>query len=85
MTKTLGIAGLAFVAVIGLTVWLHGNARYAEGMASCAAEANAKAAEAARESAKDLERIQNETDKMSSDIVNAELSRLGIMRRDSDY
>lgn len=85
MNKALGIAGVVVLAVIGLAFWMHGNARFAEGKASCIAAANAKAAEAAKESAKDLEKTHNETQKMSPAAIDAELARLGIMRSDTDY
>ena len=85
MNKALGIAGLVVLAVIGLAFWMHGNARFAEGKASCIAETNAKAAEEAKESAKDLEKTQNETQKMSPAAIDNDLRNLGIMRPDADY
>ena len=84
VNKDLGIAGAVFLAVMGLAFWFHGSARYAAGKASCLAETNARAAEASKEAAKDLENTHNDTQKMSPAAVDADLARLGIMRSDSD-
>lgn len=85
MNKILGIAALTIIAALGLTVWLHGNARYAEGKADCVAEQATIATDAANNATKNLEKRRNETNRLSDADVDAGLSDLGIMRQPTDY
>jgi hypothetical protein len=85
MNKTMGIAALTVIVALGLTVWLYGNARYAEGVADTKAKLFAASAQGANESASNLGRVQNETAHMSDSDVDSDLLRLGIMRNPTDY
>lgn len=84
MNKALGIAALVIIAVLSLAIWLHGNARYAEGKADAKNDCNVTATTAATESAKQLEKTVNETSTMSDSDIDADLRSLGIMRQPAD-
>lgn len=85
MNKALGIGALIVVAIITIAFILHGNARYAAGVADERATANATGAAAGNESAKQLERNAHETRKLSDSDIDPGLSKLGIMRNATDY
>ena len=85
MNKALGIAGVVLIVAFGLAFWLHGNARYAEGIAYERAAHSATTAAAKNESLKRLERIADDTRRLSDADVDASLSDLGIMRQPTDY
>ena len=80
MNKVLGIAALVIIIAFGLTVRWYGNARYDAGELSCKADAATAAITAGSESAKQLDKVTNETARMSDTDVDADLVRLGIMR-----
>lgn len=85
MNKVLGVAAFVFVVIVGLAFTLHGNARYAEGVASANAAHSNAGVEAAENSRKNLEKTQRETNFMSDTDIDADLYKLGIMRSESDY
>lgn len=80
MNKILGIAVLVFAAALGLTIWAYGGAKYEAGELSCKADAATAAITAGNESAAQLDKVTNETARMSDADVDADLYRLGIMR-----
>lgn len=84
MNKYLGIAGLACVAIAGVCIWLYGNARHDVGLAECKAKNVVVAVEESQKSAKKLEKINNETRKMSPSAIDADLIKLGVMREYQD-
>lgn len=85
MNKVTGIAGLVILAVIGLLIYLYGDARESVGGSNCTVSNVVAGQEGAKESQKNLEKTQRETHFMSDTDVDADLYRLGIMRSESDY
>lgn len=85
MSKITGIAGLVILAVIGLLLYLYGNARESIGKSELIAENAVNNQVKTKESKKKLEKIQRETHFMSDADVDRELYELGIMRSESDY
>lgn len=84
MNKALGIGAAVLVGLFALAFWFYGNARYDTGVATCKADTATTTTTAATESARGLERVQNETAKMSPDAIDADLAALGILRADTD-
>lgn len=83
MNKALGIAGFVIVVAFGLTIWAYGNAKFDAGELSCKADAATTAVTAGNESAANLDKVMNETARMSDADVDADLRQLGIMRQPS--
>ena len=84
MYKILGIAALVIIVAFGLTVNWYGDSRYEAGELSCKADAATAAITAGNESAAQLDKVTNETARMSDADVDADLVRLGIMRQPAD-
>lgn len=83
MYKILGIAALVIIIAFGLTVNWYGDSRYDAGVLSCKADAATAAITAGNESAKQLDKVMNETAHMSDADVDDDLRKLGIMRPDA--
>jgi len=81
MNKVLGIAALIIIIAFGLTVRWYGNARYDAGELSCKADQATAAVLAGAESAANLDKVMNETARMSDADVDDDLRKLGIMRQ----
>lgn len=81
MNKILGITVLVFAAALGLTIWAYGGARFREGELTCKADQATAAIIAGNESSANLDKVINETSRMSDADVDADLYRLGIMRQ----
>lgn len=80
MNKFLGIVIFVLAAALGLTIWAYGGARFEAGELSCKADAATAAITAGNESAANLDKVMNETARMSDADVDADLVQLGIMR-----
>lgn len=83
MNKYLGIAVAVIMAGLAFAIWLHGNARFAEGKADTVAKQTVAGAKAASKAAADLEKVEHETNNMPDDAIDRDLWDLGIMRRDT--
>ena len=83
MNKVLGIAAVIIIAAFGLAIWGYGNARYDEGTKTCQADAATAAIIAGNESSKQLDKVMNETARMSDADIDDDLRNLGIMRPDA--
>jgi len=68
------------MAGLALAIWLHGNARFAEGKADTVATQAVAGVKAGNKAAADLEKVDHETRNMSDDDVDRDLCRLGIVR-----
>ena len=84
MNKALGIAGLVILAIFGFVIVLYGNARFAEGKASCTAGQAVEKVEQNDTARKNLENAQRKAKEIRSDDLDNALSGLGIMRSDDD-
>lgn len=84
MNKVLGVALAVALSIAGLAIWLHGNARNAEGKADCVATQANTQIEKTNEARKDLENAQREAQKIKTDDLDNALSGLAIMRDDAD-
>lgn len=74
------VAAAGIVALSGFGLWLYGQARYDAGHNQCQADAATAAIAAGNESAAHLDKVTNETARMSDADVDADLVQLGIMR-----
>lgn len=78
------IAAGAIVLTLGAAFWLHGFLKYREGKADCRAAQAQAALDTTLNTLKTREAIDHETDLMPDAAVDADLMRLGIMRRPDD-
>lgn len=84
MNKFLGVAFAVALSISGLAIWLHGNARNAEGKADCVATQAKTQITKMDEARKGLENAQREAEKIKTVDLDNALSGLGIMRDDAD-
>jgi len=85
--KTWIITGIATVVLLGLGGYLinnYGISRYDTGKAECRADNLESVATINEINARELERIRNETNRLSDNDLDLELFNLGIMRDYSD-
>lgn len=83
MNKILGVLLFVVSAALGLTIWAYGNAKYDLGEKSCQADHATAAILSGNESAKNLDKVMNETAHMSDADIDDDLRKLGIMRPDA--
>lgn len=74
----------AAVAIVGITVYGYGDARYEAGRSAAMADCVKAEAKAVTDAANTAKSIAKDVEILDADSVDAELRSLGVMRPDHD-